>query len=269
MNSNVRAIATAITATLGLSLLAAAPAVAAPTAAAPKAKAVDIRVELNLPHFRTGQPAVFVREDVVPGAGVELTAADLVDNPNGWSGSLDIDIDPTTQRIVISGEDDGADFETAVVTIANTYLAAPKVINDALPEEPALMERAVKATAKALTFTWTSTKDPSDSVNLTGKATFSYKVRTSTRFRSTSVKGNRVASSVVVKSLIGKPAGKVVFTLKRGGKKIATKKVSVNRKGLATVSLPTRGKGSYTLVAAYKGSKKHAAGKATRTLRVR
>src|SRR5437899_7653139 len=85
---------------------------------------VDVRVELDLPYCCNDQgPAIWVANGVTPGPGVELNNTNLVANPSGWCGSLQVDIDPDAQTITVS-PDEVCDFETAVVTISTSEIAS-------------------------------------------------------------------------------------------------------------------------------------------------
>lgn len=120
---------------------------------------VTIRVELDLPSEEADGPLVQQVEDVTPGDQVELTSADIIENPSNWCGTLLVDIDPDTSTVRVSTgqvpddsqdapapapltspvtglqtgyEWDGCDFETAVVTITGGEFETFTLVSDDL-----------------------------------------------------------------------------------------------------------------------------------------
>lgn len=120
---------------------------------------VTIRVELDLPESSNSNgPLVEQVTNVTPGDQVELTSHDVVDNPSGWCGTLQVDIDPTTHTVTVAtgqkwdGEGtpgpivapidqlspgyswDGCDFETAKVAITGGGFEGFEMVSDNLWE---------------------------------------------------------------------------------------------------------------------------------------
>lgn len=118
---------------------------------------VTIRVELDLHQEDADGPLVQQVENVTPGDQVELTSADIIDNPSGWCGTLLVDIDPDTSTVRVSTgqvpidpeeatplltspvtelqsgyEWDDCDFETAKVTVTGGELETFTLVSDDL-----------------------------------------------------------------------------------------------------------------------------------------
>lgn len=84
-------------------------AVAAAALAQPARAAVivaDFREELNLPDSRGGQPRVLERlgVDVTVTPAPQLTGANEISNPDGWSNGLDVSFDPVTNVLSLTGD---------------------------------------------------------------------------------------------------------------------------------------------------------------------
>jgi hypothetical protein len=133
-----------VTRTIGAALAAGALALLAPLGFAASASAaepiiVSITVAMDLP-AQTGEsgPIVYQVTDVTAGPGPELTYADLVDNPNDWCGTLNVDIDPTTKTILIYSDPDSpveepiCNFQTVAVTITSAQIGNIVLVEDGL-----------------------------------------------------------------------------------------------------------------------------------------
>lgn len=125
---------TALALGAGGSLLIATPAMAA------DAGHVDIRVELDLVHgngdpYGSG-PAVFEVTNAAITDGPELTGANLVDNPSGWCGSLQVDVDPAAKTITVS-PDHSCDFTDVKLWVSSPEFGSVILVSDELlwPED--------------------------------------------------------------------------------------------------------------------------------------
>ncbi|MDH6181342.1 hypothetical protein M2152_001524 [Microbacteriaceae bacterium SG_E_30_P1] len=100
---------------------------------------VDITVKMDLPHNASSSgPIVYAVTGVTVGDGPELTAADLVENPSGWCGTLDVDIDNTTKAIYIYTDTETGevcDFQTVSVTITSDQIGSVTLVEDTLFDE--------------------------------------------------------------------------------------------------------------------------------------
>ncbi len=167
---------------------------------------VTIRVELDLPGDGHG-PAVQEASDVIPGPQIELTSADLIDNPSDWCGTLQVDIDPTDQTVTVGvgqvpDEDptaepvppldelspgmawDDCDFETATVTITGGGFDSFTLVSDALWSVPGEGDGSMVLQPLTLSpsgdagVDWESDSDDSVMMEPGGTAVFSYTVAT-------------------------------------------------------------------------------------------
>lgn len=96
---------------------------------------VDIRVELDLVYedgspYSSG-PAVFEVVNAPIGDGPELTAANLIGNPSGWCGSLQVDVDPATQTITVS-PDHVCNFTDVRVWVSSPDFTSMTLVSDEL-----------------------------------------------------------------------------------------------------------------------------------------
>lgn len=139
---------------------------------------IDIRVEMDLPtSTRTKGPAVFLVQGVTPGAGPELTGADLVANPSNWLGDVNVDVDPAARTITVNSPDD-MDFGSVSVRITSQEFRDVVLVSDTYGKG-ADAEFALSYTTDATgaTFTWLS-DTPGEYPYTTGSAVFSYTERT-------------------------------------------------------------------------------------------
>lgn len=147
-----------VTGALALGALAVAPA--APAGAALEGT-VDIRVELDLP-VQEGVSAPLVQEvlGVTPGPGPELTAADIVANPQSWCGSLAVDVDPVMNQIIIT-PDEPCDFEVASVTVATSNVTGVALLSDSLWEvsDPPMARTGPSVSDGVVSVSWSTGTD--------------------------------------------------------------------------------------------------------------
>ncbi|MFT6270258.1 MAG: hypothetical protein ACJAVV_003087 [Alphaproteobacteria bacterium] len=89
----------------------------------------DFRTEADLPYCcNDAGPVVFQNLGVTVGAGAELTADNLLENPSSWSGSeVSMDLDPLTNILSLTSQDD-SDFEVFNASISNILFDSGEVI---------------------------------------------------------------------------------------------------------------------------------------------
>jgi hypothetical protein len=89
----------------------------------------DFRTESNLPDFVTGTPKVYQSLSTSVDVGLELDSADLLSNPDNWSGgSVTIDLNPITLSLVLDSQDT-LDFQTFTVSITNIQFSGAEAIS--------------------------------------------------------------------------------------------------------------------------------------------
>lgn len=129
--------------------------------------AVTIRVELDVPHgtVPSAGPKVQQVTDVSPGSGFELTGADTIANPSGWSGSLAVDIDPEAETVIVTADGYG-DFQTATVRISGAEFASFTLVMDGLWEDGPQMSQSIELDDGDVTVGWASPPDTDHATQL-------------------------------------------------------------------------------------------------------
>ncbi|MGN0065095.1 MAG: Ig-like domain repeat protein [Nocardioides sp.] len=248
--------------------LASTALVATPTsqAATPTATsavgALDIRVELNLPDFRTGSPKVFEVTGVTPSAGVELTNLNEISNPDGWGGWLAVDIQPGTRRVVLTPDPAGWDFQTVKVRITSPDIRRLSVVSDKLFGD-ASPDRSITIGSNYVEVNWSI----ADSTNLTGLAKFKFPATSTTKVTQLRqvAPGRSVRASVKVTGPKPRPGGKVDMVLTKGSAKVK-KVVKLTKKGTATALFKKLKKGKWTFTATYRGDGQHLSSTVTKNI---
>lgn len=88
----------------------------------------DFRTESNLPDYRTGSPLVYEDLGASIDAGIELTEADFLENPDNWGGGLVyMDYDPTTNILTLDSQDTW-DFQTFDAWMDNILFDSAEII---------------------------------------------------------------------------------------------------------------------------------------------
>ncbi|GAA2172654.1 hypothetical protein GCM10009846_11470 [Agrococcus versicolor] len=153
---------------------------AAQTAVAAPPDTVDIRVEIDLTDpsgasQRQGA-AVFEVQDATIGAGSELDATDLVANPSGWCGSLQVDVDTAASPMTIAVSPDApCDFTDVRVQVAAAGICPVTLVEDALfGGDSSQFALTTTCTDDVLSATWALVQPGSGSFNFTGTTTFSF-----------------------------------------------------------------------------------------------
>lgn len=129
MRKRSLAAVTALALGAGGSLLVATPAMAA------DAGHVDIRVELDLVYgdgspYGSG-PAVFEVTNAAITDGPELTSANIIANPSGWCGSLQVDVDPAAKTITVS-PDQTCNFSDVKLWVSSPEFGSVILVSDEL-----------------------------------------------------------------------------------------------------------------------------------------
>lgn len=110
-----------VTASIAATLVCGTAAFAVPISA-------DFRVSLNLPDL-SGQPRVLESLDEAVTGSVDLSDADEISNPSGWSGHVDVDLD-TSGIVTVTGRtpDGFGDYDQAIIDIANIQFDGSETI---------------------------------------------------------------------------------------------------------------------------------------------
>lgn len=120
---------------------------------------VDIRAEHNLVDDPTNLPRVLEATGVTVGAGVELTIADEISNPESWGGNVSVDIDPDTQQIIVEVEDSNC-YDVVTVQITSDEIASVATVSDAIFETGQGVVLSTSVAGGVTTLSWAGTGCP-------------------------------------------------------------------------------------------------------------
>ena len=143
---------------------------------------VDIRAGLDLPHAESHKgPKAYAASEVLVGAGPELTALDLTDNPSDWRGDIAVDVDDIAGTITVSADGKPWDFETVKVSLATAAInsfefSTLELVSDELLEEgtPDMLSFGVADGEISLDWDVARGMDDPESTDMTGSAVFKY-----------------------------------------------------------------------------------------------